>query len=245
MTEFLTAKRTSSYIEDIIREAKEALVLISPYLKLSEEFFQRLEDADRREVNITLMYREGELKPAERRKLEQLKNLSLAPVENLHANCYFNEESMVITSMNLYEYSESNNWEMGILIRKQDDARVFQEAIREVESIFHAAERGGARVAASDNSPQGIKSKIYSSVKARLGGLIKSPDVHKTRQEEGFCIRCRLRMPYDLDHPLCSECYSEWAKMENPDYEEFYCHTCGRPELTTVRQPQCESCSQG
>ena len=164
------------------------------------------------------------------------------PVENLHAKCYINEESMVITSMNMYEYSENNNWEMGILIRKQDDAKVFEEAIREVESIFYSAERGRAGRTASGNRAQDVKPNIYSSIKARFSGLMKSPYAHRTRQEEGFCIRCRIRIPNDLDRPFCAECYSDWAKWENPDYEEFYCHTCGRPELTTVNRPQCESC---
>ena len=35
--------------------------------------------------------------------------------KNLHAKCYLNEKKMIITSMNLYEFSQVNNREMAFL----------------------------------------------------------------------------------------------------------------------------------
>ena len=37
--------------------------------------------------------------------------------EKLHAKCYMNEDTAIITSMNLYEASEKNR-ELGVLIQK-------------------------------------------------------------------------------------------------------------------------------
>ena len=43
----------------------------------------------------------------------------------LHAKCYFNEQNLVISSMNLYDFSEVNNWEMSILIDKDNDSEIY------------------------------------------------------------------------------------------------------------------------
>ena len=67
-----------------------------------------------------------------RSQLEQLDNLSLRFLNKLHAKCFFNEDNMVITSMNLYDFSEQNI-EMGVLINKQDEAELFNAAVIEAE----------------------------------------------------------------------------------------------------------------
>lgn len=217
MAEFLTTKGTSFYIEDIIRNAKNKLVLISPYLQFPKTFFERLQDADRRNVKITLVCRKGALKPDEKSQLQQLKNLSLYFLENLHAKSYFNEECMVITSMNIYEFSEKNNREMGILIRKEADNKVFNDAVKEAESIVNSSTKDNLR-----------KHKYDSN--------------HPRTKQMGYCIRCRIPIPYGLDRPYCRDCFLEWLEWENPDYEESCCHTCGRPEPTTMAKPQCYLC---
>ena len=40
---------------------------------------------------------------------------------NLHAKCYLSETSALVTSMNLYEFSQVNNHEMGISLTKAED----------------------------------------------------------------------------------------------------------------------------
>ena len=52
MADFLTTNGTSSEIENIIIDAKKELTLVSPYLKLSKTFYERLRDADQRGVKI-------------------------------------------------------------------------------------------------------------------------------------------------------------------------------------------------
>ncbi len=116
MADFLTTSGTSHHIENIIMDAKAKLVLVSPYLKLSKTFFERLKDASGKGVSIKIVYGKDELKPNERNSLAELKNAELFYFQNLHAKCFFNESKMVITSMNMYEFSEKTNREMGILI---------------------------------------------------------------------------------------------------------------------------------
>ncbi len=217
MAEFLTTQGTLHQIENIITNAKNKLVLISPYLKLSKTLSERLKDADRQNVKIILIYGKDELKPRERNQLQELRNLSLYFFENLHAKCFFNEETMVITSMNMYDSSDEKNREMGVLIRKEDDNKVFSDAIKEAESI------------------------VYSSTKEDLRRSGSGYPRYRTKQT-GYCIRCRTSIPCDLEKPLCPDCFSEWNFFGNPEYEERFCHTCGKPEATTMAKPQCYSC---
>ena len=139
MPQFLTTAGTSHIIEDIIIRAKSELVLITPYLKLSRILFERLTDANHRGVRIQLVYGKSELKANERRQLDALTNIELLFLENLHAKCYFNESTLIVSSMNLYEFSEKNNREMGIVLTRSDDGDCFADALAEAQSIINAA----------------------------------------------------------------------------------------------------------
>jgi len=139
MAEFLTTTGTSHHIEQIIIKAKSTLTLVTPYLKLSKTLTERLTDADKAGVIITIIYGKNELAKNEYERITAFKNLQLYFCENLHAKCYHNEETMIVTSMNLYEFSEKNNREMGILVERENDRKIFEESIREIDSIKNAS----------------------------------------------------------------------------------------------------------
>ena len=140
MAKFLTTKGNSYHIEQIIINAEKTLTLVTPYLKLSQMLYERLIDADNRGVQIILVYGKSELAAAERDKIFSLNNIAIYYNHSLHAKCYFNESEMIITSMNLYDFSEVNNREMGILLDRKKDRKIFDETCREVESIVNASE---------------------------------------------------------------------------------------------------------
>jgi hypothetical protein len=140
MAKFLTTTGTSSAIEEIIRKAVSQLVLVTPYLKLNKHIEQRLKDANKRRVNMTIIYGKTELAPNQIACLEQLEYLDVFYCENLHAKCYYNETTMVMSSMNLYEFSEKNNREIGVQFDVHEDQDLFAEACEEIESIISASE---------------------------------------------------------------------------------------------------------
>lgn len=222
MAKFLTTLGSQAEIENIIDNARNRLVVISPYIRIQETLLQSLKAADRRSVKIVLVYGKDELKPETKSQLEQLSNLSLYFLENLHAKCFFNEESMVITSLNLYESAEGNNREMGVLISRKEDEDCFKDAVKEASVIVSSAakvELGKPKVR--------TQSKTKRSTSGGTGG---------------YCIRCKTLIPLNPDQPLCRDCYDEWAEWENPDYEEKFCHTCGKPTPTTIEKPLCHHC---
>lgn len=128
----------------IINEAEREMVIIVPYIKTSENMYQALLEADSRGVESLIVYREESLKPAEKQKLKAIHNLNLLHHPNVHAKCYMNESHLLITSMNLYEYSELNNREMGILIEKWHYSHYgdnpVDAAINEIRSIINSSQ---------------------------------------------------------------------------------------------------------
>jgi hypothetical protein len=250
MAEFLTTHSTAAEIENIILNSNQKLVLVSPYLQLSRTFFTRLKDADERGVKSVIVYGKNQLRPDERSQLARLKNLSQFFCENLHAKCYFNEDNMVITSMNIYEFSEKNNREMGVLIKRQDDADVFKAAVREVQSFVKSSvkeetkDREAARQLTTESVRKVKKPPSTITEKPSIKNVLMDAlsTVFTDEKLEAFCIRCRDRLPFDRYHPLCDECYWVWSDYGNPNFHEHYCHSCGKQTETTKDKPLCRSC---
>lgn len=132
MARFVSTTGISSSIEQIIKNSKKKLTLISPYLNPSDYFYRMLAEAEKRKVKVTLVYgKDRQLKPEVEKKLFSYKNLQIYFYLNLHAKCYFNESILLITSMNLLNYSEKHNREMGVFIEKDKDLKIFNDAIKE------------------------------------------------------------------------------------------------------------------
>ena len=128
MAEFLTRRDIVHHLHRIIDEAEKELVLISPYIKADNDTQNLLENT-KRSTRINVIYGKEELQPKQKSFLE---GLSIRTIyrENLHAKCYLNENEALLTSMNLYVFSQENNDEMGILVSKEEDQNLY-EAIYE------------------------------------------------------------------------------------------------------------------
>ena len=241
MAVFLTTRGTTSELEKIINNAIDGVVLISPFIKIPDSLFQNLKAAAQRGVKISIVYGKSQLEPETLKRLMELRNAKLYFLENLHAKCYFNEKSMVITSLNLYDSSEENNREMGVLVTKQEDEAVYNEAGREARMIIDLAVR-------SDLNAQVTEQEKVRPQKQREIGEPKSiwhrdlSDVFSAffGKNNGFCIGCRTKIDFDEYRPYCPSCYGKWA--QNKRQKAKYCHACGRESTTTINKPRCRSC---
>lgn len=227
MADFLTTTGTSHYIEKIILEATDKLTLVSPYLQISKTLLERLRDASDKGVQIIIIYGKDELNKKEKESLGEINNIELCFFENLHAKCYFNEKEMVITSMNMYEFSEKNNREMGVFITKVNDEVLFENAKNETLSIINNSEKKDFLL--KENSK-------YNSQKN------SSKTNNKKFSNRGYCIRCKDKLYYNPSRPYCDACFFTWSQFENMFYEEKVCHCCGENELTSMEKPECYSC---
>ncbi len=143
MAKFINTRKAVSEIEDLIKNAGERLILISPYLKLSKDFKELLTYRNSKDKITMVVFGKQELNPDEMKFLQELRFLILKYNEDLHAKCYVNDDKMVITSLNLYEFSMANNKEMGVLIDKNEpsDVQLFEEAWKEVDYINQTSQR--------------------------------------------------------------------------------------------------------
>ena len=256
MAEFLTTQGTAYHLENIIINSSKWLVLISPYLSITENFLLRLRDADKRKVKIVIIYGKNELKPEEKGKLQKLENLSLHYCRNLHAKCFINEDCLIITSMNMYEFSEKTNREMGILLKKQSevDSKVYDEVRSSLDSSRTEDLSRNTLESETEKTAAGKKEEppnrtMHTSGWAKAGGSLVNfltslaeTEIGLSKQKQGYCIRCGGRIPHNVNRPYCSKCFDSWEEWENPTYKEDYCHTCGKHNRSSMLYPQCRNC---
>lgn len=140
MAKFLNTSATNYFLEELIKDARDRLVLVSPFLKLNDRIKELLADKNRLKIDVRIVYGKSELQPQEIDWLRELTYIRTSFCKNLHAKCYLNEELCIITSLNLYEFSQVNNNEMGILIRRSDDAALYKEAYEEAQRIIRISD---------------------------------------------------------------------------------------------------------
>ena len=140
MAKFLNTSATNYFLEELIKNARDRLILISPFLKLNDRIKELLDDKNRLKIDVRIVYGKSELQPQEMDWLRELTYVRTSFCKNLHAKCYLNEELCIITSLNLYEFSQVNNNEMGILIRRAEDSELYKDAYEEAQRIIRVSE---------------------------------------------------------------------------------------------------------
>lgn len=161
MAKFLNTSGTTYHLEELIKKAVDRLVLISPYLQFNERIKELLEDKNRLKIDIRIVYGKSELSPQEINWLKELTFVRTSFCKNLHAKCYLNEQECIITSLNLYEFSQVNNNEMGVLINKNEDVQLYTDTYDEVQRIIRISEE--VRLSA-DTETQPKKSRTFDKI---------------------------------------------------------------------------------
>lgn len=136
MAKFLNTSATNYFLEELIKTANGRLILISPFLKLNDRIKELLADKDRLKIDVRIIYGKNELQNDEISWLSKLTYIRTSFCKNLHAKCYLNEKACIITSLNLYEFSQVNNNEMGIAVSRTDDAELYKDAYEEAQRIM-------------------------------------------------------------------------------------------------------------
>tara|TARA_R100001143_G_scaffold4976_2_gene7992 strand:+ start:2698 stop:3534 length:837 start_codon:yes stop_codon:yes gene_type:complete len=191
VAKFLNTSATNYYLEEMIKTAKDRLILISPFLRLNERIKELLEDKDRLKIDVRIVYGKSELQPEEVNWLKGLSYIRTSFCKNLHAKCYLNEESCIITSLNLYEFSQVNNNEMGIFIDRQNDTDLYRDAYEEAQRIIRISDevRISLEVVAKDSEPAAETddsvNKLTSSKMAQKLGL-KTPEFLEKLLSQGL-----------------------------------------------------------
>jgi phosphatidylserine/phosphatidylglycerophosphate/cardiolipin synthase-like enzyme len=221
MAKFLNTTGVSYHLEELMKGTKTRLILISPYLQFHDRIKEHLEYLRGQKKEIHIVFRENKLQSDEKRWLNEKSEIKISFNKNLHAKCYINENEAIITSMNLYEFSQQNNNEMGIHISKSLDPDLYNSTLEEAERLLYISEN--------------VKSTICSistNVKLKSENKEISVKIKPSKKESftpGFCIRTGAVIPFDIFKPLSYEAFKSWNQHANIDYPEKYCHFSGEP----------------
>ena len=231
MAEFLTTNGINLKLQQIIENAREQLWIISPFLKINPKIKELLEDKNRFKIDIRVIYGKNDLRPEEKKWLASMASIRTSFRNNLHAKCYLNEKEALLTSMNLYEYSQINNDEMGMLVSREHEPDLYDKILDESRRIMRVSEEIRETVATINPSDE------ISEVPKPAIDL-----ANVEKPEDGFCIRCKTTILANPIQPYCKGCFGSWNRFKNPNYEENRCHTCGIVMTTTKNKPVCLSC---
>ena len=251
MAEFLDTQDVSAKLSKIINNAESELLIISPYLRFSDNIKERLEERNSRKINVWVIYGKNELRPEENNWLRKMDSIKTCFLQNLHAKCYMNESEALVTSMNLHQFSQENNREMGIAVSCDEEpdlyddikkeayrirtaSKIIQITVDELEATETVKESSGSRRTPRKPSPTAEAPKETTRK--------SSPTV--TVPQKGFCIRCKVDLAVNPAQPYCLRCFRNWNRYKNKKFKEKYCHVCGAEHTTSMLEPLCLTCDR-
>jgi hypothetical protein len=224
-------------IEDALLQSIGSLVegdsawIITPYLTIDKlsTIRRAISEACKRKVTINVVVRDepDQLNPAKQGLSEAIAHgLNLFSFHRLHAKLYWFENNCgIVTSANLVDGSFEASTELGLFVQ----AGTLHNELRDwISKVIEP----------------GLKTITEKSIEKKFPKLpaTKILDPKPTSFSGGFCIRCSTIIPLSTDKPYCIEHYRSWSFYSNPDFEEKTCHSCGKPNKSTMKKPICYSC---
>lgn len=105
---FIPVMEISGKIMTLIEDAEKELIIVSPYVDIKnwDKLKRCLKNAIERKVEITFYVRENVKQDLE--PIRQL-NVKIVFVKDLHAKIYLNDTYGIVSSQNLYQYSDINS----------------------------------------------------------------------------------------------------------------------------------------
>lgn len=225
----LSASKVVLAFDEIVEGARRKIVIVTPYFDpwphLAQTLLQKLDGG----VSIEMLLRGGDDRAKGAAAAEPFveRGARVQFLDRLHAKLYLTEQHALLTSMNLIRASR-DSWEVGTLYDATGDAASYREIADIAKRLFNTvelpttSERAAPRAAAVP----------------KRAGTRRAP----AREADGHCIRCSEPVDANPDKPFCRSCFASWAEYENPDYEENFCHLCGREWSSSVAKPLCRSC---
>lgn len=253
MVEFVSDNEISVSINGMIKDAKEHIWLISPYIKLHHTLQSALNDLkERQHIKLVVVFGKNEedftksFSSDEIEYFKSLPNIQIYYEPRLHAKYYANENDGMITSMNLYAFSQNENKEVGVFL----DSSSFKEAnnyfnglIRDASLVYHKEPvfKEGGLFSKKTYIESVIKCDKLFGEKEKTNSQYtkKVSSSYNVKQEYGYCIRTGVRIELNYKKPFSDEAYKNWLKFKNEEYKEKYCHYSGEESLgeTSFKRP--------
>ena len=259
MAKFVKEDTLNAEIQSLFEEAEEELLIISPFIKLSD----RLKDILKRrvadpELEVVLVF--GKNPSNKRRSLsnedfsffKQFANIKIYYEPRLHAKYYSNEKKAILSSMNLLEYSQNNNIEFGIVTEVAGGLLNIRERIagdqvdREAyeyfrglleyrnpeyhnEAIFKKTMLGLSNKYSHSEVTIDLLTDQLSNAKTPKAAPVEKKKRVTPSKISGYCIRTGEAIPFNIEKPYTDKAFTSWNRFKNEDFSEKYCHYSGEP----------------
>lgn len=270
MAKFLKGNELNSELEKIFENAETEIVLISPYIKLHDRyksvFLTKIDDPY---IKIIILFGKNEddisksMKQNDFDFFKQFPNIEIRYEKRLHAKYYANEKKAVLTSMNLYGYSQNNNIEAGVLMEsslkgsftgengidsssweyfkvvlEQSELLFEQKPIFEKKNLLSSRKYIKSEIEV-DKLSEFFKNINYKKVYKKKEQKVIKPEIKTKVKNSGFCIRTGNKIPFNVEKPMSFDAFKMWNKYKDADYSEKYCHFSGEVSdgKTSVNKP--------
>jgi hypothetical protein len=249
MAKFIKGQSLNGEVENIFSNSKNQIIIITPYIKLHTHYQKALSSKKSDDkLSIVIVFgknKDDKTKSFDKDTFEffsEFPNIKICYQENLHAKYYANESNAIITSMNLYEYSQNNNIEAGILTKNSiikplgdtiDDEAwdFFKQVIDGAELLYEKKPVYESGIFSNKYKYSEINidllSKLYNSQTTTKSNVASSQKTSKNSKSNAYCIRTGTPIGFNIEKPYCDSAFESWSKYKNEDFKEKYCHFSG------------------
>lgn len=104
MAEFKSTASVLKCLEEIIGKAQEHVFLVSPVMKIPQVLFKALHETSLRGINLYFLFNGIRLRARDPGLLPVLSRAQLFQRDDLNLRCCFNEQQMMILSVNSFDW---------------------------------------------------------------------------------------------------------------------------------------------
>lgn len=145
--EFIFDHNLNTRIVEIISGARKVLMLVCPFIRLSAPLRKELKLLKETDVELYVIFGKNEGNVSKSLPFEDLElfkefnNVRISYVDTLHAKFYANQDYMILTSMNLLEYSQIMNSECGFRIKPtsymtDSDNKIWNKTLKYFKDLY-------------------------------------------------------------------------------------------------------------
>lgn len=132
--ELLNTTELNYEIENMFRKERRFIFVLSPYLDLTDKIQTILSMSP---AEVVILYRETK---EEKKKIDVFKEampkVKFFCIPNFHAKIYITSGTLIITSLNLYQYSQINNFELGVIFKDTSYNKMIGNLLEELKILF-------------------------------------------------------------------------------------------------------------
>ena len=118
--QLIKPKQISGEIMTLFEEAEKKVIIISPYYKIAKwyKLLNCFEDLKRRKIDVEFYVRDKEWE-----SIAELQSIGVQPIciPNLHTKLYMNEQSAIVSSMNLLLSSDTNSLDIALKTQSKEE----------------------------------------------------------------------------------------------------------------------------